>query len=300
MMHSWNVERSIFTEDIHMEEKKHKKINRKRQLHTRIALFTAGIVAVVTFVIRGQMLPGTASEDLIPPRLWSREEGIAHLRELARTNPEYEEICRQTDQYPDNLIGALCNNEEMLEYTKNYASTEKKVHGTLTARERNKKSIPLFMQWDARWGYAPYGDDVIALSGCGVTSFSMVLVGMTGNPEAAPNNVADYAMERGFYIPGVGTTWELMTEGAKHFGVTGTDIYPDQDTIFSLIKDGTPIICSMYPGDFTAKGHFVVLTGIEHGKIRLNDCMSKARSRKLWDWEVFEPQINHAWAFKKN
>ena len=187
---------------------------------------------------------------------------------------------------------------EMLEYARNYPNTEKKVYGTVSEEEK-KNGIPLLMQWDPRWGYAPYGDDVIALSACGPTSLSMVLVGLTGNEDAAPDHVAAYAMEQGFYIPGVGTTWDLMTLGAEHFGVRGYGIETDKELFFSLIKEGIPIICSMNPGDFTAKGHFVVLTGIKNGKLCINDCMSQARSRKLWKWETFAPQVNQAWAFER-
>ena len=32
---------------------------------------------------------------------------------------------------------------------------------------------PLLLQWDLRWGYAPYGDDMIGLAGCGPACLSM-------------------------------------------------------------------------------------------------------------------------------
>lgn len=278
-------------DDIHNKRKR----NRKRQLYVRISLFALFILFLGGVAIK---YLNTGEEELTPPRLWTREEGIRHIQELSEENPDLDQILLQIEEYPDNLITALCNNMEMLEYARNYPNTEKKVYGTVCEEEK-KNGIPLLMQWDPRWGYAPYGDDVIALSACGPTSLSMVLVGLTGNEDAAPDHVAAYAMEQGFYIPGVGTTWDLMTLGAEHFGVRGYGIETDKELFFSLIKEGIPIICSMNPGDFTAKGHFVVLTGIKNGKLCINDCMSQARSRKLWKWETFAPQVNQAWAFER-
>lgn len=39
--------------------------------------------------------------------------------------------------------------------------------------------IPALIQWDERWGYAPYGSEtIIAVSGCGPTALSMVISGL--------------------------------------------------------------------------------------------------------------------------
>lgn len=285
-----------------MKQKRiHTRNGRKRQLYTRITAVAALLILGIAGIwgIRNQSMP-VQGQALVPPQIWSRDEGIAHLQELAQTDTDYETVCQQVDQYSDSLISALCNNGEMLEFVKNYPTKEKIVYGTLAEEECSQEEIPLLLQWDERWGYAPYGDDNIALSGCGPVSLSMVLVGLTGSMDASPDAVAEFATEQGYYVAKTGTSWNLMTKGAEHFGVRGQDITPDKDSVFSLLKSDIPIICSMYPGDFTAKGHFIVLTGIEHGRIRVNDPMSEARSEKLWDWETFEPQIHHAWAFFPN
>ncbi len=35
--------------------------------------------------------------------------------------------------------------------------------------------IPLLLQWDERWGYSVYGDNMIAVNGCGPTAVAMVV-----------------------------------------------------------------------------------------------------------------------------
>lgn len=51
------------------------------------------------------------------------------------------------------------------------------------------------------------------------------------------------------------------------------------------------------PGDFTSTGHFIVLVGIEDGKIRVNDPNSRARSQVLWEYDRLESQINNLWSY---
>ena len=71
------------------------------------------------------------------------------------------------------------------------------------------------------------------------------------------------------------------------------------DNIYNELENGHPIICSMRPGDFTSVGHFIVLTGMEDGKIRVNDPNSLTRSRQLWDYSTLSDQISNLWVFEK-
>ena len=70
-----------------------------------------------------------------------------------------------------------------------------------------------------------------------------------------------------------------------------------ESEVLTALENGHPIICSMRPGDFTTTGHFVVLTGVEDGKIRVNDPNSRERSGKLWDYSRLEYQINNLWVY---
>ena len=67
--------------------------------------------------------------------------------------------------------------------------------------------------------------------------------------------------------------------------------------LFSILENGQPIICSVRPGDFTTTGHFIVLTGIQDGKIKVNDPNSKKRSNKLWEYERLQGQIKNLWTY---
>ena len=84
-----------------------------------------------------------------------------------------------------------------------YLIADKSAHGELTKKECEGK-IPLLLQWDRRWGYVSYGSSDIGLSGCAPTCLSMVIVGLTGNRNATPDKIAEYAQENGYYLKGTG------------------------------------------------------------------------------------------------
>lgn len=160
---------------------------------------------------------------------------------------------------------------------------------------------PLFIQWDQRWGYAPYGgdepEDMIGLSGCGPTALSMVVVGLTGDQQWNPRAVADFSVEDGHYAPGYGTAWTLMSEGSEKLGVDCGEIPLLKQSLVDALEDGKLIIASVTKGDFTQKGHFIVLCGWNGEAFEIRDPNSMIRSAQTWTYERLEPQIVGLWAF---
>ena len=168
---------------------------------------------------------------------------------------------------------------------------------TSSIGEVEEGKFPLLLQSDKRWAKEKYGDGNMKENGCAPTSLSMIVAGLTGDDTATPLAIAKYAESNGYYMEGVGTVWDLFTEGIRKFGIEGNEISLSKETVFDALNSGMPIVCSMRPGDFTTKGHIIVLTRTEDGKIRLNDPNSIERSEKLWDYETLEYQIKNLWAF---
>ena len=220
------------------------------------------------------------------------------MHKLAKKDRDYQEIYDHYDEYPESLMLALSNNSEMLDFVKGYLGAEHVANGGLT-RAECKADIPLLIQWDKRWGYAPYGNSDVAISGCAPTCLSMVVVGLTGNTDITPEAVAEYAEEAGYYQKGTGTSWSLMTEGCEHYGIHGQELSLDRNVIMKHLDAGEPIICSMRPGIFTTAGHFIVLVKEVDGEIMVNDPNSKSRSKILWDYDTLADQISNLWVFVK-
>ena len=239
--------------------------------------------------------PSHSGEYSGAPKIWSNEDIGEYISMMAKNNSSYGKIYQYLDDYPHDLLQALCNNPEMLDFTAGYFSSGGS-QPTLTEEEL-EEDVPLFIQWDERWGYEFYGDDIIGLSGCGPACLSMAVVSMTGNENATPKEVADFSMRNGYYEFGSGTTWLLMTEGCMNYGLEAEELPLMKNEIFQRLENGELIICSVSPGDFTAFGHFILLCGIEDGKIRLQDPNSIERSQKLWSFEELEPQIRNLWSY---
>ena len=205
-------------------------------------------------------------------------------------------VIEQSGDASDTLRELLENNPETADFIKNYPDMKDNPPAE-SVGDMTKGVIPHLLQWDERWGYQTYGDNMIAVNGCGPTALSMVAAGLTGDNTITPYKVAGFAAEQGYYAGESGTSWSLMTEGAQQFGIRGEELGLSREEVFSALENGQPIICSMRPGDFTTTGHFIVLVGTKDGKIRVNDPNSLKRSEKLWDYETLEYQINNLWGY---
>lgn len=158
--------------------------------------------------------------------------------------------------------------------------------------------VPLFLQTDAQWGSLPYGNSTIEISGCGPTCLAMVTAALTENQNMTPDAIAKFSEENGYYVDGVGTSWSLMSDGAKKLGLKVKEIPLDESTVIDRLNNGYPIICSVTRGDFTDEGHFIVLTAYENGAIRVNDPNSEVNSTKSWSYDRLKGQISAMWSYR--
>lgn len=226
---------------------------------------------------------------------------FSSLIQEADTYPEAKILLAKHEEYPEILLELAGNRPETLEFVINYpaymASNRSNTPISIN-RDYKAGNIPLFIQWDKRWGYEAYGDEFIGSSGCGPTALSMVIVGLTGNTIWNPKAVSDYSYESGYFHSGQGTSWDLMSEGANDFGLLSTELPLDAAAIISALRKGHPIIASMRPGHFTKGGHFIVLTGIAaDGSIIVNDPGSIINSQMTWDLRTIMDETKNLWAF---
>lgn len=226
----------------------------------------------------------------------SQSEINEKLRLYSQTDSRYAEIYENKDALPEDMVQAVCRNPEIIDFAVGYLTSDGTGSGEIT-KDDLTGSVPLFIQWDSRWGYVPYGDNVIGLSGCGPTCLSMVTVYLTGDTKYSPDYIADFAAKQGYYEDNSGTTWSLFTEGCEKFGLQAEELPLNYTSMVNALEDDKPIICSMNPGDFTAVGHFIVIKDIEDGKFIINDPNSRSRSSRPWSYEELEWQIRNLWEF---
>jgi 3D (Asp-Asp-Asp) domain-containing protein len=171
-------------------------------------------------------------------------------------------------------------------------------------------NIPLFHQWDSRWGNIAYGSSgTICSSGCGPTSMAMILTGLQGNLKgidknndgiADPAEAAAYSVAHGYRVEGQGTSWGYFQDISKQAGLNCKQYSISQyQQVYEELKKGKPVIASMGPGHFTKSGHFIVLASVlEDGKIKVNDPNREECSKTPWDFKsIIVPEALQFWVF---
>lgn len=198
---------------------------------------------------------------------------------------------------PKSLVALRQRNPETADFVAAYPTEGHFDHEFDLSSDYVPGEIPHLLQWDIRWGYENYGDDMIAITGCGPTCLSMAAIGLTGNTNYDPLTVAEFAQQNGYYYSGAGSTWTLISEGAQQFGLISQELPLDETVIRNALAQGSPIICAVGPGDFTTEGHFILITKLhDDGTVTVNDPNSKLKSRQHWSLPHIMDQIQNLWA----
>jgi hypothetical protein len=221
------------------------------------------------------------------------------VRNLSLSDSRVVDIYNNFSRYPLNLMKDIVRNNEMIDYTVGYLdgitrSYDENIDISANMSDTTYK-IPLLIQWDTRWGYYKYGKSTIGISGCGPTALNMVYIALKGDATMNPLKMAKFSTDYGYCVPGVGTSWSLMTEGAAKLGIYSTRLSKSEENMKNSLEQGKFIIASMGPGIFTEKGHFIVFSGYENGKFRINDPFCMEHSRKSWDYIEFASQVKALW-----
>ena len=200
--------------------------------------------------------------------------------------------------YPESLIALLERNPETEQFVLEYPLKKDAREAVDLSAYEDADAVPLFLQWDQAWGYIPYGSDVAGLTACGPVCLSMAAWYLTEDPQFSPDKIIDFALKNGYYSPGSGSSWTLISEGGVKLGFDVTEIPLVKSRILKNLEVDNPIICAMGPGDFTTSGHYIVMVGTQDGMIRINDPNSVENSEKLWTYEQIESQIRNLWVIR--
>lgn len=220
---------------------------------------------------------------------------ISEKNKIQNNQSMLDDIMNST-QYPKQLKDLALKNEEALEFVYDYPAEHVKEHTIDLTEEASMDSVPLFVQWDKRWGYEKYSGNFFAASGCGPTTLSMVVVYLTHNREASPIAVAKYSKEAGYSLDGSGSSWTLISEGCRHYGVKAKTVALDESRMKAELDEGHPIVVNVGPGDFTDTGHFMVITGYDDEGFSINDPNSIEKSGKRWLFKNISSQIRAVWS----
>ena len=161
--------------------------------------------------------------------------------------------------------------------------------------------VPLIMQWDYRWAFNWYGGGPAALTACAPTCMAMIGFGLTGDESINPWQMCQYAENAGYWVPGSGTSWDLVLNAFPNHPISGQKISADQYTISAELSAGHPVLINVGVGKFSAVGHFMILAGQNaDGNFILNDPNNLENCSRTWPWEDLSSEITAAWSYTYN
>lgn len=286
-----------------MDRYKHRK--RKQQVHRQLFFTFLGIICVIGV---GAVL-GMGDSD--------KEKSVKETANAVETEKQTEttgaEVQEETSEerlervrrqakagkYPKGVIELLDKNKATVDYVEQYGEKKDLPAAKTIGENLVKGQIPHLLQWDQRWGYAPYGTSNVAVSGCGPTCLSMVAAGLTGDPTLTPARLAAYGTKKGYVDKDNNTYWKFMSEGLTRWNIECYETDMDKKRITAELKAGHPVILSVGPGDFTKIGHFIVLTEYTDGKIKVLDPFSQETTGKLWTFKRLAKQTKAAWVYSR-
>ncbi len=257
---------------------------RKKVLRRKFFLFGCVVLLIVSITIRNKDARQAFSNNYFK----TLEESMT-----------WRKVFTEPQKYPENMLDALKKNPEILDFVVAYPTKEQKVQGGITEAECEQQT-PLLIQWDDRWGYVPYGDGVIGITGCAPTCLSMVIISLTGDASATPDLLAQKSIEKGAYVNGSGTSWSFLTDAVADYNIKVEQFgYLTKIEMEKLLDEGKKIILSMGPGDFTTSGHFIVICGYTEKGFIVNDPFSKMRSKMEWSYDTISNQWAGIWVYGK-
>ena len=278
---------------------------RRRGKILRFIIFSCSIIAVTVFVAVGSRMirSGDGRTNKYDVEAGNNtydnaviENSKIYEKNKIQNNQSMLDDIMNSTQYPKQLKDIALKNEEALEFVYDYPAEHVKEHTIDLTEEASMDSVPLFVQWDKRWGYEKYSGNFFAASGCGPTTLSMVVVYLTHNREASPIAVAKYSKEAGYSVDGSGSSWTLISEGCRHYGVKAKAVALDESRMKAELDKGHPIVVNVGPGDFTDTGHFMVITGYDDEGFSINDPNSIEKSGKRWLFKNISSQIRAVWS----
>lgn len=152
------------------------------------------------------------------------------------------------------------------------------VGATTTVSGNGGVSVVYYSQADPRWGSIDFGGNTIQAAGCGPTSMAICI--STLDKKVSPVTTCKWAAKAGYYVKGKGWSHSVIPGLAKHYKLKCKGIQRNKTALIKALKEKKLVVAIMGPGDFTKRGHYIVLRGMtKSGEILVADCGNKARNK---------------------
>lgn len=157
-------------------------------------------------------------------------------------------------------------------------------------------TLTYYNQGDSRWVDHAYGGrDRFGKFGCGPTVLAMI-VSSFSNQDYLPSDMADWAVDNGYWASGSGTKHSFIPEGAAAFGFQAEsfDNFTEQG-ILDELASGHILVALLGPGHFTNGGHFIIIADDwSDKKVSIADPASLKNTQKAWDIRLILDELKYS------
>ncbi len=164
-----------------------------------------------------------------------------------------------------------------------------------------------YCQYEEPWRDCVYGAQTIRVSGCGPTTYAMVVSTLTDtkmNPTEAAANFEEWGYCVVTSDKDTLTSWAAFSSGPSKVGLDSKSCGRELQDAIMIIEHGGMVVCSIGNSAnggkgnalFNGQGHFLAIRGVtEDGKLLILDPASRKNTEKEWDYDTVAEILKNCW-----
>lgn len=191
-------------------------------------------------------------------------------------------IAATADRYADTgLLELALSVPEAIDFVAAYPDAEKTAQPYGDTVTQGK--APQLWCWDARWGSVDYAGRALAITGSGPTALSMAYMGLTGNNDKSPADLAQQASEANAATGDSAMAASFLESSAEGLGLSYRGYTSNADNLSQALDAGTYVLLETKAGSITSTAHWILLVSEnEDGSITVYDPTSPDVSAHPW------------------
>lgn len=214
------------------------------------------------------------------------EELTQRFAEQLDVNDALATIAARANEYADQgLLDLALEQRDAIEFVAAYPDAEKVAHPYEDSVSVG--TAPQLYCWNARWGNVDYAGHALALSGSGPTALSMAYMGLTGNADKTPADIAAMAAEAALDTGDSFMSADFVGSATESLGLTYASYSSNADNLSHFLDSGTYLLVEAKAGALTDDAHWVLLVSENgDGTVNVYDPTSPEVSSHAWTAET--------------
>ncbi|MGI6230034.1 MAG: hypothetical protein ACOYJL_03865 [Tractidigestivibacter sp.] len=190
------------------------------------------------------------------------------------------EIAKNADQYDERMVQLALDEPTAIDLVAGYLTSDKTAEAYGEAATEG--SYPQLYCWDSRWGDVDYADSALAVTGSGPTVASMAYMGLTGNNDKSPADMAALATEDGVVSGDSNMDGSFFATESSDLGITYHSYDVTTENIQTVLSEGAVIAVQMKADTLTSEEHWILIVENTDQGLVIHDPTSTEVSSKTW------------------